>query len=69
VLQGFARLLIFGGLVVLVLAVVTDWRWTAQPITLAALRWAPFAMRMSPGPPQQVLLSHPDGTAGPRGAW
>ena len=48
VLQGYARLLIFGGLGVLVLAVVTDWRWTAQPVTLTALTLGTFAMRMSP---------------------
>jgi len=48
VLQGFARLLIFGGLAVLVVAVVTDWRWTAQPVTLVALVVGSFAMRMSP---------------------
>ncbi|HKP30381.1 MAG TPA: hypothetical protein VJU15_13300, partial [Gemmatimonadales bacterium] len=48
ILQGYARLLIFGGLLILVLGVVTDWRWTAQPVTLVALVVGTFAMRMSP---------------------
>ena len=34
ILQLYARLLIGGGLFVLALAMGTDWRWTAQPVTL-----------------------------------
>src|SRR4029078_12801472 len=48
VLQGYARLLIGGGLIVLAIAMVTDWRWTAQPITLVALLLGTAAMRMAP---------------------
>ena len=48
VLTLYARLLIFGGLVVLAVAMVTDWRWTAQPVTLVVLVVGTFAMRMSP---------------------
>jgi len=48
VLQVYARLLIVGGFIVLALAMVTDWRWTAQPVTLVALVIGTAVMRMAP---------------------
>jgi len=47
-LQAYARLLIAGGLAVLTVAMVTDWRWTAQPVTLVGLAVGTAAMRMAP---------------------